>query len=844
MSEIKVMECCCCGNRNAKSFKQYESGYICGCCGAAFYLDGDKRASNDEKQRIARGYANLQNYEFSKARGTFSDVLRDYPKSIDARWGLLLAKYGVVFIKGFFDDDVEPIYCFPEYDELKNKTFRGETEYLELIDLIEEDEDMMDFYEKKSRKIDTAIKKFRQSVNEIDRDVFICVKISAATERNPNAPGRTEDYELAQKIYKDLRAKGINVFFSFVTLKNEVQSDHEIWLNLVKSKKMLLIGSREEYIESAWVKSEWKRWLFLDRDDDMYIFSMRHTNESPKSILPHELRTTQIYTLDTYDKLISDISGETAAEEAEFKKREAEEAERKKREAEEAERKKREAEEAERKKLAAEEAERKRKEREATAAKRKSYAKEHAPAIITWVLVILAIAATVICNIFFEATRAWFIAMGIAVVYTLFWNFIRRKTEFNYVPWYILTNVGLSIACIPLYCISATTRAYAFGFAVAVLASSIGLLVKAWKDKTVERTSEQVRRWQPYGGYGYDTVYYNTYTFKYNPIEYASTFYFTLIGGVLLSIAVGCLFSGMAMALVVGCGVAVVYIAMSVLTTFLYCDGDTETTFTVIDVILGVVGVAFLFVSYNFSVCAMCLFAAAVLSAFILAIRRRENSFFVVAGIGIALIGIAVLVLLFGHKPASEEFKIKDGVLLSYGGTAEVVVIPEEVTAIDAKAFKYSGPQKNMKEVVLHDGITSIGTSAFENCDALTSVTIPGSVYSVSEKAFYECDKLASVTIEEGVKQLGISSFGECDSIVSITLPESMEKLESYCFEFCDKLDEIYINSGVKYMGSGIFSSVDLTIYYDGSKSQWESIETPWIKWNYLIDNHEVIYAN
>ena len=315
MSKFVTMECCCCGNRNAKSFRQYDGGYICGCCGVAFRIDEDDKTKSDEMIRLERGYSNLRNYEFQKARYAFMDVLADYPKSVDARWGLLLSKYGVVFIKGFFDGVVEPIYCFPEYDELNNKMFRGEKEYGEILELIEGDEELVDFYEKKSRKIDAAIRKFRECKNDIERDVFLCVKISAATECDPEAPGRTEDYEFAQKVYKDLRARGLNVFFSFVTLHNEVQSDHEIWLNLVKSKKMLLIGSREEYVESAWVKSEWKRWFFLERHDEMYICSMKHDYQNPKSILPHELRTTQIYTLDTYDKLISDISGETAAEE-------------------------------------------------------------------------------------------------------------------------------------------------------------------------------------------------------------------------------------------------------------------------------------------------------------------------------------------------------------------------------------------------------------------------------------------------------------------------------------------------------------------------------------------------
>ena len=59
MSTIKIMECQCCGNRDSSKFRQYESGHICGCCGVAFYLEGDKRVSDEEKIKIARGFANL-----------------------------------------------------------------------------------------------------------------------------------------------------------------------------------------------------------------------------------------------------------------------------------------------------------------------------------------------------------------------------------------------------------------------------------------------------------------------------------------------------------------------------------------------------------------------------------------------------------------------------------------------------------------------------------------------------------------------------------------------------------------------------------------------------------------
>lgn len=122
--------------------------------------------------------------------------------------------------KGFFDDVIEPIYCFHEYDELEDRTFCGEIEYKEIMELVGSDVKLRYFYESKGREIDRAIEKFRECKKSTERDVFICVKISAATEKDPTAKRRTKDYEYALRVYNDLEKLGVNAFYSFVTLEN------------------------------------------------------------------------------------------------------------------------------------------------------------------------------------------------------------------------------------------------------------------------------------------------------------------------------------------------------------------------------------------------------------------------------------------------------------------------------------------------------------------------------------------------------------------------------------------------------------------------------------------------
>ena len=71
--------------------------------------------------------------------------------------------------------------------------------------------------------------------------------------------------------------------------------------------------------------------------------------------------------------------------------------------------------------------------------------------------------------------------------------------------------------------------------------------------------------------------------------------------------------------------------------------------------------------------------------------------------------------------------------------------------------------------------ITSIGDYAFEDCNSLTSVTIPNSVTSIGSGAFYGCSGLTSITIPNSVTSIGGSTFDGCSGLTSITIPNSVK---------------------------------------------------------------------
>ena len=108
-------------------------------------------------------------------------------------------------------------------------------------------------------------------------------------------------------------------------------------------------------------------------------------------------------------------------------------------------------------------------------------------------------------------------------------------------------------------------------------------------------------------------------------------------------------------------------------------------------------------------------------------------------------------------------------------------------------------------ELVIPDGVTSIGNHAFVYCTGLTSVTIPNSVTSIGNSAFNGCSGLTSVTIPNSVTSIGSFAFQHCSGLTSVEIPNSVQTIEKYAFSYCEKLTSIEIPNSVTSIGEGVF---------------------------------------
>ena len=130
---------------------------------------------------------------------------------------------------------------------------------------------------------------------------------------------------------------------------------------------------------------------------------------------------------------------------------------------------------------------------------------------------------------------------------------------------------------------------------------------------------------------------------------------------------------------------------------------------------------------------------------------------------------------------------------------------------------------EQLKEIVINEGVTSIGTEAFRNCTGLTSVTIPASVTSIGEAAYRGCTGLTSVTIHASVTSIGEMSFAGCESLTSVTIPASVTSIGQDAFFNCFSLTSVTIPASVTSIGEGAFYNctglTSVTIYAPSLKT-------------------------
>ncbi len=137
------------------------------------------------------------------------------------------------------------------------------------------------------------------------------------------------------------------------------------------------------------------------------------------------------------------------------------------------------------------------------------------------------------------------------------------------------------------------------------------------------------------------------------------------------------------------------------------------------------------------------------------------------------------------------------------------LVIPNGVTSIGKSTFLNCS---SLTSVTIPNGVASIDNYAFDNCSGLTSVAIPNSVTTIGEYAFSSCSSLTSVTIPNGVTRINKSAFSFCSGLTSVTIPNSVKSIGGGAFQNCSALTSVTIGNSVTSIGEYAFDGADIPI--------------------------------
>ncbi len=136
----------------------------------------------------------------------------------------------------------------------------------------------------------------------------------------------------------------------------------------------------------------------------------------------------------------------------------------------------------------------------------------------------------------------------------------------------------------------------------------------------------------------------------------------------------------------------------------------------------------------------------------------------------------------------------------------------------DMKDFTYNSSdawrqyKTLIKELIIGQEITSIGSYAFNSCLALTNVEFPDSIVSIGLCAFESCERLTNIVIPDSVTSIGGNAFGSCYNLEYITIGDGITSIDGGVIGGCSifsidgNLKSITIGKGVASIGEGIIS--------------------------------------
>lgn len=155
-----------------------------------------------------------------------------------------------------------------------------------------------------------------------------------------------------------------------------------------------------------------------------------------------------------------------------------------------------------------------------------------------------------------------------------------------------------------------------------------------------------------------------------------------------------------------------------------------------------------------------------------------------------------------------KKIVIKDGVenIGKYAFTGlvqlERVTLGSGITKITDSAFAYC---HKLKTVKMSDSVSEIGAEAFLQCHKLETVNMPKNLKTIRDGAFCACYALKDVTFPKSVTTIESNAFKYCKAFETVTIPEKVTSAADYAFAYCENVDTVKLHGKITKIGASAF---------------------------------------
>lgn len=168
------------------------------------------------------------------------------------------------------------------------------------------------------------------------------------------------------------------------------------------------------------------------------------------------------------------------------------------------------------------------------------------------------------------------------------------------------------------------------------------------------------------------------------------------------------------------------------------------------------------------------------------------------------------------------NFKCSD--VFPYGSHQKIktLILGDGVTEIGESAFSGCIGIEGTLNLGNCRALTAIGNGAFKSCGKITGVQFPASLQTLGESAFYGCNVINTIIDLSqctSMQSIGKSAFYNCTKITGVKFPNSLKSIGSYAFYECDALEgmvdlssclDLKIIDEKLFQGCGLISGLKL----------------------------------